>query len=93
MTQERKIHDAVKAAVSVERERSAAIADDLAERWEKSAVNIRMDGTFYSRSLWPPFKRIATVRPRWEQSARDVEAGANGLRIVARLIRDGAIRV
>src|ERR1700749_3000079 len=78
-----------KAARADEAERCALLAEELAGRWALGAQRIRIEGTYYVRSLWPPFKRVAVVAPKWEKAARDVESAAHGLTSVARGCREG----
>lgn len=81
--------DEIKKMLADEAERCALLAEALAKRWERSAAKIRDQGTYYVRALWPPFKRIKCVTPRWEQAAKDTEAAAHGLRTIARGAREG----
>lgn len=74
--------------VLVERERCASIADHLAEKWEATAAKLRSDGSFRTFFGLGP----TDVRPAFERNAKDIEAAAHGLRAVAKLIRDGAVR-
>lgn len=76
-------------AVAVERERCAWLCEELAVRWERSAAKLRKDGSYDTRAIWPPGKRITCIKPRWKQAALDTEAAAHGLRTVARGIREG----
>lgn len=71
--------------VTVERERCARLAEELASRWEKSAVKMRDEGKYWGGFLW----KREFVRPNWEKGAKDIEAAADGLRTVARGIREG----
>lgn len=77
--------------VAAERERCACLAEDLAGRWERSAIKTREDGSFLGQSLWswPPFRSVPCVKPKWEEAAKGIEAAAHGLRTVARGIREG----
>lgn len=72
-------------AIGEERDRCASIAADLAQRWERTAHEVRARGT--TRFFWigKPY-----VSPEAEKTARSIEAAAHGLRCVERLIRDGA---
>jgi len=72
--------------VNAERERCAAIADSLAEKWEASATRVRER---YTRRFF--FGLGKPYIPSFADAcARDIEAAAKGLRTVAQLIRDGA---
>lgn len=75
-------------AISAERERCAGVAEDLAERWEASAKELRDSNTVKSFfGLTTPY-----VRFHADKHARVMEAGASGLRAVAKVIRSGAKR-
>lgn len=77
------------AIIADERERCALLAETLAERWEASAAGLRKRGGYWSRSIWPPFRKVWFVMAKWEQAARDTEAAANGLRTIAEGCRKG----
>lgn len=70
--------------VTVERERAASIADDLARRWEASAARLRE--RCMTRFLWFGSRYVT---PQADKDAKSIEAAAHGLRTVARLIREG----
>lgn len=72
--------------VLAERQRCAAIADDLAAKWEATADKVRERGK--TRFFWigKPY-----TTPAAERCARDIEAAASGLRAVSMLIREGAV--
>lgn len=76
-------------AVKDERERCAWLCEELAGRWERSAAKLRVDGSYTTRALWPPFKEVKCIKPNWEKAADDVDAAVHGLRTVARGIREG----
>jgi hypothetical protein len=79
----------IDAAVTAERERCAWLCEELAGRWERSAAKLREDGSYTTRAVWPPGKKVTCVKPKWHQAALDTEAAAHGLRTVARGIREG----
>ncbi len=64
-------------------ERCALLAEELAGRWERSAVKMREDGSY--RGL---FGGVG-IHPKWARCALDLEAAAHGLRTVARGCREG----
>lgn len=72
-----------------ERERCSLLADALATRWERSARRLREDGSYWGQALWPPFRSVKLVRPKWEEAARGCEAGAHGLRTISRGCKAG----
>lgn len=84
------VGDARLTLIERERERCAGICDALATQWEAGASRIRTEGSFNTRSIWPPFRKITVVAPRFEQVARDIEGAAGGVRSIAALIRNGA---
>lgn len=75
-------------AVLVERERCASIAGALAEKLESSAAEMRAVSTRTPRWFGKPY-----VLPGVERDAKMFDEAARGLRIVERLIRDGATRL
>jgi hypothetical protein len=75
--------------ILAERENAAQINEMLAKRWENSAKRIREEATFNGWAIWPPFAKRKFVAPSAENVARDIEAAAHGLRICARIIREG----
>lgn len=77
--------------VLAERQRCWDICQGLAEEWQASAARIRLEGSFTTRSLWPPFKKVTVVLPGWEKAARDIEAAVTGLRTIQILIGNGSI--
>ena len=75
--------------VMKERERCARLNEALAEKFEASAARVRVAGSFNTRSLWPPFRKITVIAEKWDRTARDIEAAARSLRTVAHCIREG----
>jgi len=71
---ERGFQDGLKAANTV--------AYDLENRWRSSAQKIRRDGTFTTG--WP-FRR-EYVAKKWEQSAKDTEAAADGIKAIRSVV-------
>ena len=86
---EDELSNMVSHAVQHERDRCARLNEALAARFEASAARIRLDGTYTTHALWPLFKKVTSVYPKWERAAKDVEACANSLRAVAKCIRAG----
>lgn len=70
-----------------ERERAATIADDLANLWEKSAERHRLANQTRFFGLGKPY-----TLPQAEKEARIIDSAVKGLRTVAYLIRDGALK-
>jgi hypothetical protein len=68
-----------------ERDRCAYLAEDLAGRWERSAIRMRDEGSYWGGFLW----KYKCVKPKWERVALDIESAAHGLRTVAKGIREG----
>lgn len=78
--------DATEIAVAAERERCATLADDLATRWEVSAMKCRTHT--FTTGGW--FSKPRThVIPQYEQMAKSLDDAAHGLRTVSRGIREG----
>ena len=75
----------ISAEVAAERVRCAALAEDLASRWEASAQRMRDLGT--CRPFFG-FGKPYVSRP-YERNAESIDAAARGLRTVAKLIREG----
>lgn len=55
---------------------SSQIVARLESKWRTSAQRVRDDGTF---SAGWPWRRRDFVAKRWEETARGIEAAANGL--------------
>lgn len=72
-----------------ERERCALLCEMLAARHQSNANRLRVAGTYTTRAIWPPLKKLTRVVPKWEQGARDIEACVRSLRVVASCIRKG----
>lgn len=79
----------IKAAVSKERERCARLCEMLIDIHARSADRARKQGEFVTRMIWPPFKKVVFVTPRAEAMARNIEAAAHSLRVIADCIRLG----
>lgn len=73
------------AARKDEAERCALLCEELANRYEASAVKTRADGTYTNG--WPFHNKF--VRPRWEDAAKALDSAASGLRTVATGCRKG----
>lgn len=71
--------------VLVERKRCEGICANLEQRWRSTAAKTRRDGTWTTG--WP-FNRTF-VAPKWEQAARNIEAAADGISAIRKLIMDG----
>lgn len=76
-------------AVTDEVERCALLVTMRANIARASGKRIRDKGTFTTRAIWPPFKKVVCVMPKWEQAARDMEAVARAFDEVAECIREG----
>jgi hypothetical protein len=71
---------AARAGIERERLRCVDLAETLALVWERAAAKTRVEGTYTVRAIWPPFRKLKRVMPRYEQAARDIEAAVRGLR-------------
>jgi hypothetical protein len=78
-------NEAWEAGAKHERERCALLAEGLALKWEASAKRMRTEGSYWGGWLW----RKRYVLPKWEKAARDIDAAAHGLRIIAMGCRGG----
>jgi hypothetical protein len=76
----REVTEKMAEAVAKERERCALLAEALAFVWERSARKMRERGTYTTRALWPPLKKMTFVAPAFERAAKDIESAAKGLR-------------
>lgn len=74
--------------VQAERDRCANLVRDLAEIWAGTAAKVRKEGSFTTRSLWPPFKKVTVVRPGWERYAVQVDDAVAGLRVLEKVVRE-----
>lgn len=75
--------------VKAERERCATLVNELATMWENTATHVEKEGTFTSRSLWPPFKKMTFVMKPWKQYADTLRAATEGLRMIHKGIVEG----
>ena len=72
--------------VQAERERCAEVAACLAEKWEATAAKLRSEGTC------KPWFGKPYVKPFYERDAKTIDAAAQGIRAIERVIRSGAKR-
>lgn len=63
-----------------ERERCALLAEALATIFERRAAQLRTEGSYTTRALWPLGKPVTCVRPSWEKAAKVREDAADALR-------------
>lgn len=81
------IEDQKDEAVDAERERCALLAEQLAAIHQKTADRWRAEGTYTTRAIWPPFKKLTLVTPAAERGAKQIEACVRSLRVIAGCIR------
>jgi hypothetical protein len=81
--------DEAKRVKAEETERCALLCEMRGDIARASASKLRTDGTFTSRSIWPPFKLGTFVMPKWERAARDMEQVGEAFDMVAHCIRKG----
>lgn len=81
--------EAIRRAVDDERERCYLLCKMRGDISRASAAKLRKDGTFTTRSIWPPFKRVTCVFPKWEEAAHDLDLVAEAFYAVAKGIREG----
>lgn len=76
-------------AKMAERERCIWLINLRADITRASIAKLRKDGTYTERCIWPPFKKVTFVAPKWERAARDLEAFVRALEVLADFIRKG----
>lgn len=76
-------------AVRDEIERCALLVEMRADISRKSAAKLRKDGSYKTWSLWPPFKSVTLVAPKWERNASLFDDVARAFDVVAHGIRAG----
>lgn len=74
--------------VQAERDRCVEWCERLARIFDDSAAKLRADGSFTTRSLWPPFKRVTVVHHNWEKIAVEKDNAANAVRALERAIKE-----
>lgn len=85
-----RVHDSiVEEAVTAERERCAKLCILRGDISRESAKRLREAGTYTTRAIWPPFKKMTFVAPKWEASAQNFEGVGAAFDMVAECIRKG----
>lgn len=79
----------IEEAVRDETERCALLCEMRADISRASAAKIRKDGSYTTRAIWPPFKLMTYVMPKWERNALLFEDVARAFDVVAGGIRAG----
>lgn len=77
--------------VQTERDRCALICETVAKNWERLAAETRAEGSYTTRAVWPPFKPVTFVMPKWERNASHLESAAAAMRLVKKHIESGAV--
>lgn len=72
-----------------ETERCALLCEMRGAISRQSAARIRKEGTYTIRAIWPPFKKLERVAPKWERNASLLDDVAQAFDVVAKCIRLG----
>lgn len=86
---EDELHKMIDDAVRDNTERCALLCEMRADISRASAAKIRKDGSYTTRAIWPPFKRMTYVMPKWERQALLFDDVARAFNVVAGGIRAG----
>lgn len=89
---EDELHEMITKAVERERERCARLMELRAAITEGSAAKLRAEGTFSGSEFslrWPFIRSVPCIGYKWERAARDLDAFAQAMHVMAKCIRLG----
>lgn len=86
---EEELAEIVRRAVRDETERCALLVTTRGDISRRSAEKLRRDGTYSTWALWPLFKTVSYVAPKWAKQAEMFDLVGEAFDKVAECIRKG----